>query len=78
MKLITKRVRINPKLKNTDGKKPVDFIKDRDDCRFTFLEDLEAKNGTCEGKKKKMKKKKREETKDTVNLEAIDESIKGM
>ena len=80
-KLVTKRAVINPKLRNTDGKKPADFIKKKTDERVKFLEELEKTGGTVAGtkkKKKKKKKKKTEETESTAVKEEANEGIGGM
>ena len=75
MKLVTKRVVIHPKMKNNSGKKPADFIRNRADERFKFLEELEKTGGKAAGygKKKKKKKKKQKEA-ETGNDGEIDET----
>ena len=79
-KLVTKRAVINPKLRNTDGKKPADFIKMKTDERIKFLEELEKTGGTVAGnkKKKKKKKKKTDEADSMVVKEKDSERTEGM
>ena len=80
-KLVTKRPVINPKLRNTDGKKPADFIKGQTDERIKLLEELERTGSTAAGSKKKKKKKKekeRPEIESTVVKQKAYEGTEGM
>ena len=80
-KLVTKRAVINPKLRNTDGKKPADFIRMKTDERIKFLEELEKTGGTVAGNKKKKKKKKKKKTDEADSMvvkEKDSERTKGM
>ena len=81
MKLVTKRFRINPKSANSNGKKPADLIKDKNDERVTFLEELEKTGGRVEGSKKKNKRKKNKKRKGTevaINEPEINGATEGM
>lgn len=77
MKLVTKRVSINPKSTNSHGKKPADFIRSKNDARVAFLEELE-KTGGSKKKNKKKKKKKKTDAEVVVNEPEISEVTEGV